>query len=246
MTWILTATGREFDLAHPSAEMVDIADIAVHLSHQCRFTGAASRHYSVAEHSLHVSLYAERELRVSAAGQLAALLHDAHEAYCGDISTPVKALLGSTWTMFEARLQRVVLKALRVWTAYTTHAEAIKQADLAVLACERKVLMPAGRSWEVLQGVEPPTTVRIDRETSFTADDWARAFLERYHELTHRVAEQLGQLGQPEAPRELAAPDYDALVQLARDLLDPEVFGHSVTDEVRQHAKRALHRPPTA
>lgn len=241
MTWMQTASGKEFDFALPRADMVDIDDIAIHLSRLCRFTGAPSRFYSVAEHSLLVSLYAERELGLTPIGQLAALLHDAHEAYCGDVSSPVKRALGEVWALFEGRLQRFVLKTLHVWTAYATHAQAIKQADLALLANERYHLMPAGRAWAVLQGIEQPSTLSVDRTTDFTFDDWARAFLDRYCELRHRVDEQLGQLDQAATPREPTPPDHDALVQLARDIVDPDMFGHAVSDEVRQHARRALH-----
>lgn len=241
MTWMQTASGKEFDFLVPRADMIDIDDIAVHLSRICRFNGASSRFYSVAEHSLHVSNYAERELGLTPIGQLAALLHDAHEAYCGDVSSPVKQVLGEVWFLFEHRLQRVVLKELRVWTAYTTHAKAIKQADLALLANERYQLMPAGRAWECLHGIEQPSTFTVDRTTDFTFDDWARAFIDRYTELRHRVDEQLGQVDQAAAPQQPAPPNHDALVQLAQDLLNPEVFGHAVTDEVRRHARRALH-----
>lgn len=84
MTWILTRSGRKFDLARPTADMVDPADIAHSLSMQCRFNGHTSRYYSVAQHS-----YLVADL-VPAEDQLAGLLHDATEAYVGDLVRPLK------------------------------------------------------------------------------------------------------------------------------------------------------------
>jgi len=87
MTWILTRTGRRFDLLAPKADQVSTLDIAHALSQLCRFNGHTSRHYSVAQHSLLVASI------VPAEHQLAALLHDATEAYVGDMTRPLKALL---------------------------------------------------------------------------------------------------------------------------------------------------------
>jgi len=53
--WMATATGRQFFPTAPAPESVDITDIAHHLSHVCRFAGATSEFYSVAEHSIWVS-----------------------------------------------------------------------------------------------------------------------------------------------------------------------------------------------
>ena len=55
MTWIQTYSGRRFSLTEPSAEDVDIDDVAHALSLLCRFTGHVSEHYSVAQHCVIVS-----------------------------------------------------------------------------------------------------------------------------------------------------------------------------------------------
>jgi hypothetical protein len=80
----ITFTGKKFDVNSPSPEQVDPIDIAHALSNLCRFGGHCSQYYSVAEHSVHVSnLFS---------GSLAkwGLMHDATEAYIGDIVRPVK------------------------------------------------------------------------------------------------------------------------------------------------------------
>jgi 5'-deoxynucleotidase YfbR-like HD superfamily hydrolase len=55
MTWIQTYSGRQFDIAAPTPEMVDLEDIAHSLAMQCRYNGHCQHFYSVAEHSDHVA-----------------------------------------------------------------------------------------------------------------------------------------------------------------------------------------------
>jgi len=83
-----TYTGRAVDLDRFREDDVDIEDIAHSLSMQCRYNGHTKQFYSVAEHSIHIS----NHLALCAYGptvQLAGLLHDAHEAYVGDIIRPI-------------------------------------------------------------------------------------------------------------------------------------------------------------
>lgn len=108
--WMQTATGVVFHLDCPSARNVRAVDIAVHLTNIQRFSGAAESgstsfaiQTTVAAHSCRVlDMVMSESVREalgfssekpSAALQLQALLHDAHEAYIGDISSPVKAAL---------------------------------------------------------------------------------------------------------------------------------------------------------
>ncbi|TCP06590.1 hypothetical protein ONS87_06965 [Caldimonas thermodepolymerans] len=242
MTRMTTASGKVLDLLQPSAQQIDIRDIAWHLAHICRFNGAASRHYSVAEHSLHVSLHVELQ-GLPPAAQLAALLHDAHEAYCGDVTTPVKEALGAAWSQFEWRLQRAVHKALRVSTAFAAHCRDIVAADHAVMLKEVMVFLPEACRALFAHISVLPSEVDIRSETDFAPEDWARAFLDRYHELRYALDEQLDELGATASGPAQPQPHPDALVRLAEDILDPEVYGHAVTDEVRRRARQALGRP---
>lgn len=82
---IRTFTGRMIDPFDPDPEMIDLVDIAHSLSQICRFNGHTPCFYSVAEHCLLVSSLLEDH-----SDKLAAMLHDASEAYLTDLTRPVK------------------------------------------------------------------------------------------------------------------------------------------------------------
>lgn len=83
--WVRTYTGGRFYPLAPRVEDVRLYDIAAALSCINRFTGHAPGSVSVGAHSLRVASYVPEQYR------LAALLHDAAEAYLNDIASPVKA-----------------------------------------------------------------------------------------------------------------------------------------------------------
>lgn len=115
-TCIETYTGRQLDLAHPDINQISLEDIAIGLSRQPRFLGMTieKQAYCVAQHSL---LGVTRLERMNAAFKLRIgfLLHDAHEAYTGDISGPMKQLLDfrKPISRLESKLQHTIHKALR-------------------------------------------------------------------------------------------------------------------------------------
>lgn len=146
-SFILTSSGREVHLSNPRPEQIDIDDIATALSRLARFNGHGTRFYSVAQHSVVVSLSVPAELAMHA------LLHDAAEAYLGDIVTPVKQLF-PLLRGIEDHMQAVIHRALGV--EYIDHP-AIKRADLAAMAAERRDLglSEFGSPWPCLIGIEP-------------------------------------------------------------------------------------------
>lgn len=93
--FIETHSGKRYRLIEPTAEMICLEDIAHALSRICRFTGHVTDFYSVASHSIFVSALVPREY------QLQALLHDATECYVGDVSSPLKHLLGDEYADLE-------------------------------------------------------------------------------------------------------------------------------------------------
>lgn len=178
---MVTACGNEVDLRYPQTNTVTLADISHHLAQLNRFTGACRRPYSVAEHSLLVLEIVERVMPMDVHGKLAALMHDAHEAYTTDLSTPAKGQVGEGWAQFEGRLQRAVLCAFGLHSASHAHRIAIKQADLIALATERAQLLPSGPGislWPCLVHVQPVTWVNLmSRERcAMTWADWRDRF----------------------------------------------------------------------
>lgn len=84
---ILTASGKTVHPLDLRPGDIDITDIARSLANQCRFLGHLPGHYSVAQHSVLVSRI------VNPANALHGLLHDAAEAYLGDVIRPYKHLV---------------------------------------------------------------------------------------------------------------------------------------------------------
>lgn len=178
---MVTACGNEVDLRYPRVETITLADISHHLAQINRYTGACRRPFSVAEHSLLVLEIVERVMALDVHGKLAALMHDAHEAYTQDLSTPAKGQVGDAWHVFEGRLQRTVLSAFALNAATHHHAVAIKQADLIALATERAQLLPTGPGislWPCLVHVNPVSWVDLmsPERCAMTWMDWRDRF----------------------------------------------------------------------
>jgi len=163
---MITHSGRRIDLPSPQRGQVHIGDVAVQLSRIPRFVGATLEPWNVAAHSLHCSALAEAD-GASLQAQLAALLHDAHEAYMGDIPSPFKqavmAEAGSMWCplkLAEEKLQVAVLHQLGSLDCYEANRAEVKHWDLVSLATERKYLMHAAAMdapWPMLTDDAEPT-----------------------------------------------------------------------------------------
>lgn len=101
---MVTNGGRVIDLLG-DMQGIHIRDIAHHLSRINRYLGATEKAINVAQHSVLVSqLCGYKYGRFMTAG----LLHDAHEAYTGDVGSPQKAAIrafGKSWDQFEDRIK---------------------------------------------------------------------------------------------------------------------------------------------
>lgn len=202
MSWIVMSDGSEVDLHTPCGSSMNMDHIPHHLATINRFTGAACRPYSVAEHSLLVCEIAEREFGLDVHGRLAALMHDAHKAYVNDLSTVAKHEVGISWRLFEGRFERQVRYVFRLLIASGNHEVAIRRADRIALATERLQLLPRkyrgtpSRPWAVLEGVQPVDWVDLmsPERQSMTWQDWRYAFSDRYDELTFERGLRIDQL----------------------------------------------------
>lgn len=151
---ILTHSGIEFDVCNPDPDLIEIEDIAHALSHICRFTGHTKHFYSVAQHSYLCATLVPPE------HALEALLHDAAEAYIGDVSSPLKAQLPG-YQVIEANLEQAIRQRFGLPAQKTPW---VKEADLQMLAAEKAHLMPQFEEpWDILNGVAVPD-VTIENE----------------------------------------------------------------------------------
>ncbi len=132
--WMQTYT-KKFSFLDPQPEDVCFDDIIMSLSQNCRFNGHCNGFYSIAQHSLNVS-------RLVETNKYTALLHDAPEAYYGDLSTPFKVALeqklGSGLRDILDKIDKVVSIALNY--NYPIPIE-VKYADAIMLATEKRDLM---------------------------------------------------------------------------------------------------------
>lgn len=194
--WLQTALGA-FDLetgdawrsppggGHlvPHTRTTILDELGVSLGHLCRFTGHTSRLYSVAEHCLMV------EASMVAAGlpvetRLAGLLHDAHEAYLGDIATPIASALAdlepgfrTALTYMKRKIDGGILRALRLPDDLLyKHAAVVTEHDLMALHDERVAFLPPEPApWRVPGG---PTGRKIPRAPfAGVSNTWRRTAL---------------------------------------------------------------------
>ena len=144
--YIQTFTGKQFDFKDPNVESIDIKDIAHALSMICRFNGHCTRFYSVAEHSIRVSRLLSRE------HALWGLLHDAHEAYVGNMVMPLKVYLResaapmmTSWHHLESWCREAIRDRFNLPGSMPPE---VKEADMVMLATERRDLMvPSEVEW---------------------------------------------------------------------------------------------------
>jgi hypothetical protein len=168
---IITHSGLWFDFNDPQPDQICIEDIAHALAHICRYAGHSHTFYSVAEHSVRVSF-------ICAPGdELWGLLHDASEAYMGDIVAPLKRLLPD-YQQIELKVQTAILQKFGL---PLTPPSTVKWADMTMLVTEAKELCHSNWDATVL-GYEPLPQQRIGHP--LTPAEAKDDFITRYYELT--------------------------------------------------------------
>lgn len=169
-TDILLQSGNFFDFTRTSLSTITIEDIAHGLSNESRYNGQTSDFYSVAQHSVWVSLLVPPE------HAMAALLHDCSEAVMKDIPKPLKRLLPD-YCALEKKVEEAILAKFGIDA--DLHPS-IKKADVIMLATEKRDLMPPNSGYKFDCVGFKPISDRIIPMEPRAAKAW---FLERYHEL---------------------------------------------------------------
>jgi len=173
-TCITVHSGKYFDILDPVSFEYEIEDIATALSNLCRYTGHVDHFYSVAEHSVLVSQLVPPKLA------LCGLLHDASEAFLGDISSPLKQLLPN-YKDIENNVQEQIAKAFNLPWPFP---EDIHVADKKLYWAERKTLAPGVDSlWHQERG--PARKVEVK---GFLPKEARKMFINRYKEITNDKA----------------------------------------------------------
>lgn len=178
--WKQLPSGRMVDLMDPTPSDIDFSgDVAPALANIARFDGSCAarpgRPWTVLDHSVDGADLLRAEGHPERMGALF-LLHDAHEAFLGDISSPVAAALAATASREFPRkegypaghyitcaigsLKHAWDKAIHAaaGVAMPTPAEAaiLKRHDLRMLVTERNHMMAQPwRSWGPLETMPP-------------------------------------------------------------------------------------------
>jgi len=176
--WIQTFTGKKFYPFAPIVDDICIEDIAHSLSLICRFNGHCRCFYSVAQHSSYVSVlagnYQEKNIKGFRDAAMIGLLHDAAEAYLGDIPSPIKSRL-------DEKHEEIILKAIR--SAFGLNISTpeidslVNRIDLEMLTTEKLNLMTDNLEWP---GIKSMAT----KEFPICPQDpekAEKAFLSRFH-----------------------------------------------------------------
>lgn len=188
MGFMETSQGHKIFPHDPDQATIDPIDIANSLSKQCRYNGHCQTFYSVAEHSFLLATWINAEYS-SVELTLQALLHDATEAYLGDIIRPLKKgyLRHSGIEHLEKEWEE---RIMRTFDLPPEIHPAIHEADLGMLQVERRYLFGVtDNTWDYERpGVSVPTVdVKVlgwspeqAREHFLKALlDWARAWSRR-------------------------------------------------------------------
>ena len=159
--------------------LITIADIAHSLAKICRYGGRCHTFYSVAQHSVLVAHIVGGERPDLA---MHGLLHDAAEAYLGDVVIPLKQHLrfvgpwGSlSFLEVESQLEKHIRGQLGLRELTAPEAAYVEAADREALAREAKGLM-GGPDWA-------PNTEHEAITTGAAPEAAERSFLAAYDRL---------------------------------------------------------------
>lgn len=172
---ITTISHIRLDPTKPTAQDIDITDIAHALSMLTRANGHFDAFFSVARHSINCALEAGSRgygKRV----QLLCLLHDAAEAYIGDMTRPLKLKI-PYFSEIEREYQKIIFSKY-IGELSEEEISLARSIDDAMLYYE----------FQLFNGEElntPATPISVDLRRSIKPiNETKREFLELFSELT--------------------------------------------------------------
>ena len=161
-TWMQTSTGLRFHPDQPDPAVIHHLDIANGLSLTCRFSGQIKQFYSVAEHSILLVEYAKHFFPdMHKKVLLAILLHDATEAYLGDLTTQVKSNFPD-YKVMEAMWQNTIFDLYGCLYEWETNHSFISELDTRILLNEKRALYEhPDMDWGLMHELEPLVGVSV-------------------------------------------------------------------------------------
>lgn len=181
-----TYTAKKFYLLDPKPDEVDPVDIAHHLSLQCRYNGACRVFYSIAEHCVRVSMAIEARILDyesegapvdeihKAARELAlwGLLHDASEAYVGDMVRPLK-VHDRFFTDAEVQVAAAICERFGL---PATEPAIVKHYDMVLLKTEKRDLCAGDLLWSIPDDIQALPDAIAPWSSEYSENAWLGRF----------------------------------------------------------------------
>ncbi len=155
---IITTQNADVDLLQPTPDMIHAEDIALAMARIARYNGHSNAVVTLLDHVAVCDGLATEMGIEDPQLRLAILLHDAHEAYTGDIARPIKALINADSngliTALEDNLDRAICTAFSLPEDYLSRPDVrrvVKQIDNTALGVEVRYGWPqivAEERWE--------------------------------------------------------------------------------------------------
>lgn len=185
-------SGIYLDYLDPKAEDIRLDDLSLSLSNTCRWGGHCDPFYSVAEHACLVHDIVASWAKAWGYGpkttwqlRMGALHHDDHEAYVGDIPTPLKGIWADSYYEVTDQLDIAIGDALDL-NPCVFKANDVKRADTLALFIEAEKFKPSkGLHWNGRPSVValPPDVIwSCGNSPSVARERW----LDRHYELEAR------------------------------------------------------------
>jgi hypothetical protein len=140
-SWLQTCSGGRVSVLEPQESEIKLSDIATSISKQCRFNGHCNDFYSVAQHCVLGAKFALKHFDRDTAREF--LLHDATEAYVGDLIRPVKIMIPE-FGIVESGFWGAISRRFSVPYEHTDSCQLI---DNIMVTWEKRDLLPNSEEW---------------------------------------------------------------------------------------------------